>query len=194
MAELNASIPNPGSTRNLPAGFEISSINSGKYSLKIWGRLPPGWMGNLSSGLSRHRINIISATAKKEKLSWLAEFEIMPGRFAAELDKIDFLALATDGIDSDASMNFSLDEVVFGEPDRNNGALYIEIKAPDQLGFLGAVLNRLSFYSLFPEAMVIETTNGRIFDRFWVKGIGGSAPSATAMDTLKRKFTSYLAD
>jgi len=151
-------------------------------------------MGNLSSGLSRNRINIISATAKKEKLSWSAEFEIMPDRFATDLDKMDFLAIAMNGIDSDASVCFTLDELVFGEPDRNNGALYIEIKAPDQLGFLGAILNSLAFYSLFPEAMVIETANGRIFDRFWVKGIGGSAPSATAMDTLKRKFTSYLAD
>lgn len=192
MAHLNAGIPNQGSTRNLSAGFELSAVKSGKCILKVWGRLPPGWMGNLSSGLSRNHINIISAKAKKENLSWTAEFEIMPDRFAAELDKIDFLALATDGIDSDASVSFTLDELVFGEPERNNGALYIEIKAPDQLGFLGAVLNRLSFYSLFPEAMIIETTNGRIFDRFWIKGIGGSAPSATAMDTLKRKLASFL--
>jgi hypothetical protein len=193
MAHHDADIPTPVSSRNLSAGFEISAITAGECTLKVWGRLPPGWMGNLSSGLSRNHINIISATAKKENLTWSAEFEIMPDRFAADLDKIDFLALAMNGIDSDASVCFTLDELVFGEPDRNNGALYIEIKAPDQLGFLGAILNSLAFYSLFPETMIIETTNGRIFDRFWVKGIGGSTPSVTAINSLRQKLGSYLA-
>lgn len=190
MSPLYATKPDPSFARKIQ-GFEITPCKQGTSSLRVWGRLPPGWVGNLSSGLSRNSINIISATARKENLSWSAEFQIAP-KGCTDLDTIDYVALATDEISAEAPVNFSLDELLFGEPDRHQGSLYLEIKARDQLGFLGALLNQLSLYSLFPESMIIETVNSKVFDRFWIKGIGGSSPSANAMATLKRRLESCI--
>jgi hypothetical protein len=193
MTNLKADAQNPGTELNSPTGFKVIKNPGGLHTLNIWGRLPPDWMGNLSSGLSKNRINIISATAKKTKVSWSAEFEIMPDRFAEDPDKLDFLALAKSAAHSDAAASLSLEKLVVGEPDTNDGALYLEITARDQLGFLGALLGRLAFFSLFPETMIIETTNGRIFDRFWIKGVGGSIPSGSAIKSVRQKLGSYVA-
>jgi hypothetical protein len=175
-----------------PADCEIVKNPSGSYTLKIRGRFPPNWAGNLSSGLSKNRISIVRGAARKVKTLWTAEFEIMPDRFAIDPKNIDFLALAQDGTESDPSRRISLDEFTLGEPASNHGALYLEIKARDQRGFLGALLNRLAFFSLFPEEMVIETDNGGISDRFWIRGVGGSTPSENAINTLRLKLDSYL--
>ncbi len=191
MANLETNVENH---QNRAAGFEVSRKSSGNFELKIWGRFPPNWIGNLSSGLSGNRINIINGTARKAKASWSAEFEIAPARFATDLKNIDFLALAKGSGHTDSSADISLDDLVIGDPGENDGALYVEIKARDQLGFLGTLLNRFAFYSLFPEEMIIDTVNGKIFDRFWIKGVGGSTPSDTAIRTLKQKLESYLAD
>ena len=57
----------------------------------------------------------------------------------------------------------------------------------------GVLLGRLAFYTLFPDPMVIETVEGKIFDRFWIKGVGAQAPSEAAMNLLRRKLEGYLA-
>ncbi len=174
------------------AKCEIVRNREGSYMLKIQGRFPPDWAGNLSSGLSKNRFSIVRGTARKVKTSWTAEFEIMPDRFAADPKDIDFLALAQDGTGSDTTHQISLDEFIFGDPASNSGALYLEIKAIDQTGFLGEFLNRLAFFSLFPEQMEIDTEGGRISDRFWIKGVGGSAPSENALNNLRSKLASFL--
>lgn len=175
-----------------PAGYEIAANGSGTYSLKIWGRFPPNWAGNLSSGLSKNRVSIIRGVAKKVKTQWTAEFEIMPERLATIPESMDFLAMAQNGSVAEKSCGISLDEFTLGEPASNYGALYLEIRAGDQTGFLAELLNRLAFFSLFPEEMIIDTNNGRIFDRFWIKGVGGSIPSEHAAGTLRMKLDSYL--
>jgi hypothetical protein len=174
------------------ADCEIVRNREGSYTLKIQGRFPPNWAGNLSSGLSKNRFSIVRGTARKVKTSWTAELEITPDRFAADPKDIDFLALAQNGTGSDTTQQISLDEFSLGDPASNSGALYLEIKALDQTGFLGEFLNRLAFFSLFPEQMEIDTEGERISDRFWIKGVGGSAPSDNAINTLRSKLDSLL--
>lgn len=192
MALQDISSASPMEPFNKPSGFELNREPSGHYALKIWGRFQLDWIAGFSSGLSKHRISIIGATAKKVKAGWLAEFEIMATRSATDPNKIDYLALALARLETDMPVTVSLDEFVLGDPQEHNGALYLEVKAQDQIGFLGALLNRFAFYSLFPESMIIETLKGRIFDRFWIKGVGGQTPSDSAIITLKKKLEGYL--
>jgi hypothetical protein len=185
-------VRNQQDSNNKTTGFEISKKTSGYFSLKIWGRFPPNWIGNLSTGLAKNHININSVSAKKVKTSWQADFEIAVTRSATDPNRIDYLALTQEDSVTASPDNISLHEFSFGDPGNNNGALYLELKAADQLGFLSTLLNRFAFYSLFPEEMLIETVNGRIFDRFWIKGVGGNMPSDTAINTLRQKLEGYL--
>jgi len=192
MAYINSKVPNPGFHADATDGFEVSRNPSGTFNLSIRGRFQPDWLGNLSSGLSRNRINIISGTARKIRFSWEASLEIMPDRFATDLKNIDFITVARDGVDTGPAVQITLEAFSLGRPELNGGALYMEIKARDQLGFLGALLNSLAFYALFPERMIIETEQGRISDRFWIKGIGGAAPSDAAINSLRLKLEGFL--
>ncbi len=174
-------------------GFEIDRGPMGNYTLKIWGRFPPSWIGNLSSGLSRNRISVISGTAKKTKTVWQAAFEIMATPMAPDPKKIDHISLATETLAAPSPVAISLDEFLLDEdPRKYDGAIYLEVKARDQLGFLGALLGRFAYHTLFPESMIIDTVGGRIYDRFWIKGVGGLSPSATSISSLRQKLESFL--
>ena len=137
-------------------------------------------------------ISINSGTAKKIKTLWQAEFQLAAGSATINLNRIDFLDFAKNGTDTDSPDTISLSEFSLGNPNENDGALYLELKAADQIGFLSSLLSRMAFYSLFPDAMIIETIDGRIYDRFWIKGVGGNVPSDTATATLKHKLEGYL--
>jgi hypothetical protein len=185
--------PDTTQLSNKAAGFEVNSLPSGGFALKIWGRFHSNWMSSLSSGLSGNHINIISGNAKKVKNLWQAEFEIKATRSLTNLSRIDYLSLAQSRLDSAPPTDISLDEFVLDDDLRKHGgALYLEVKAKDQLGFLAALLSRCAFYTLFPEAMIIETVDGKIFDRFWIKGVAGQAPSDMATKMLRQKLEAFL--
>ncbi len=172
-------------------GFEIRRTHGDAFNVEIWGRFPPTWAGHFSSGLSENRISIIRGAARKVNVFWHAEFEVIPARFAPDPKGIDFLELALSDNDT-APQRIIIDEFTLAKPNGENGALLLEVKASDQLGFLGGLLSHLAFCSVFPEEMVIETDNGRISDRFWLRGFGGITPSESAAANLKKKLESFI--
>jgi len=174
------------------SGFEILPTASGNFIVKIWGRFSPEWIGCLSSGLSRHKISIIKGKAKKSLAYWETEFEIERTRLADDPRKLDFLALAKEENNATRENSLSLNRYTLEPPEKHGGALYLEIKAADQLGFLGQILNNLAFLSLFPEEISIDTVQGNIFDKFWIRGLGGNPPSAAAQAALKKKLEEWL--
>jgi len=174
------------------SGFEIFPTTSGNFTLKIWGRFPPEWIGCLSSGLSRHKISIVKGKAKKSLAYWETEFEIEKTRLATDPRKLDFLVLAKEENNTTQENTLSITRYTLEPPEKHHGALYLEVKAADQLGFLGQVLNSLAFLTLFPEEISIDTIQGQIFDKFWIRGLGGNPPSAAAQAALKRKLEEWL--
>jgi hypothetical protein len=174
-------------------GCELRRTMSGTYELKLWGRFPPGWAGALSGGLSRKGISVISGSARKVTTSWDAVFEMDASRCVTDPNRIDFLGLALDESDTAPATDITLIEFSIGEQEKHNGALYLEVRAADQMGFLAALLNRLAFLFLFPEEMTVETVNGTAVDRFRLKGIGGTPPSPTARAALQRKLQDLIA-
>jgi len=174
------------------SGFEIFPTTAGIFTLKIWGRFPPEWIGCLSSGLSRHKISIIKGKAKKSLAYWETEFEIENTRLSTDPRKLDFLALAKEESTTTQEISLSITCYTLEPPEKHHGALYLEVKAADQLGFLGQILNSLAFLTLFPEEISIDTVQENIFDKFWIRGLGGSPPSAAAQTALKRKLDEWL--
>ncbi|MDD2335257.1 MAG: hypothetical protein PHD01_01615 [Geobacteraceae bacterium] len=177
-----------------PSGFETLPTVSGTFEVKIWGKFPPGWIGSLSSGLSRHKISIIRGKAWKSLTYWETVFEVSKTRFATDPGNLDYLALAQEENITTPDDFFSISQFTLEPPEKHNGALYLEVKATDQLGFLGQLLNSLAFLTLFPEEISIDTVQGKIFDKFWIKGLGGNPPSATAQAALKRKLEEWKRD
>ena len=174
------------------SGFEIIPIASGNFIVKIWGRFSPEWIGCLSSGLSRHKISIVKGKAKKSLAYRETEFEIERTRLAGDPRKLDFLALAKEENNSSQENSLSLSRYTLESPEKLGGALYLEIMAADQLGFLDQILNNLAFLTLFPEEISIDTVQGNIFDKFWIRGLRENPPSAAAQAALKKKLEEWL--
>lgn len=172
----------------------VSSKGLSRYELRLKGKLEPGWAGSLCNGLARLKINIIKVEAARNELrSWDSSIEMDFGACSLRPDAIDYIALASDtAIPPVASGAIQLDDYQIEPSRRCGGSLYLEISAPDRLGLLSSLLNSFCLFSLFPAEMRVETNGRRAFDRFWLKGVAGTAPSHEAAETLKERLSSLL--
>ena len=176
-----------GYSSGLEPGFRVTRTSSGQYDLKMWGKMPIGWVANLTGGMAGTGISIQRGTVQKvDGMAWQAGFEMTPLSLDAAPERIDFLGLASRVSGSAATAGFSLDSFILREPSAPRQPLYLEVRAPDQKGFLGALLGRLAFFSLFPEEMAIETRDNHVHDRFWLRSPGGQSPSAEVAVVLRK--------
>lgn len=176
-----------GLVANDVPGYEVARNISGNHDLKIWGRLPHNWVVNLSAGIAGAGISVERGAARKVSASkWDGNFELKPLSFSVDPAGIDYLHFVRTAVAKTESRAFSIDDFSLRIPTATRDAINLEIRADDQPGFLGAFLGRLSFFSLFPEEMAIETKGGKVFDCFRIKGVGGQIPSEAVLTALSR--------
>ena len=96
---------------------------------------------------------------------------------------MDYLALAHQQYPLGTAAPIEIESFAI-EDDEKTGALLLEVKGADRIGFLGSLLDRLAGLALFPEDMTIETQDGLALDRFALKALGGHTPSAEAHQAL----------
>lgn len=179
---------------SMEPGYRVTRKSPGEYDLKLWGKMPIGWIANLTGGIAGTGISIQRGSVQKVAgSSWQAGFEMKPVSVDAVPERIDYLRLASQGAGAAVTSTFTLESFTMREPAGASAPLYLEVRAADQKGFLGALLNRLAFFSLFPEEMSIETTADRIHDRLWLKSPGGQSPSAEVSAVLRKSLHSRIA-
>ena len=54
------------------------------------------------------------------------------------------------------------------------------------------LLKTFAFCSLYPAEVSIDTPHGRVHDRFWLKGLGGAAPSTALAEGLRLELGKLL--
>ncbi len=164
-------------------------LPGGKFELKVWGKFPPRWLANLTSGLAAKGITIHKGYANKlSPTIWQGTFEL--SRLdAGQHGQIDYVALAQQGEKSVTAATIQLEQVVVNPCDN---ALFVEIKGDDSVGFLMTLLKTFAFCSLYPAEVSIDTPHGRVHDRFWLKGLGGSAPSTALGEGLRLELGKLL--
>lgn len=163
---------------------ELHPTGHGSYELKIRGQFPPRWLANLTSALAARGISVQRGSASKISPSlWEAMFEISPAGAGGLPTDLDYLALAraTKAVDLSA-VSIRLDSFTL---EHQGDALFVEVKAADSVGFLVTLLKNFAFFSLFPAEVQIDTPGGRVHDRFWLKGVGGIAPSESSRQGLQ---------
>lgn len=168
-------------------GFEVARNISGNHDLKIRGRMPHNWIVNLSAGIAGAGVSVERGVARKVSAAiWEGKFELKPLAFGVDPAGIDYLRYVRTAAAKTDSRALSIDDFTLRLSTASQDAINLEVRADDQPGFLGAFLGRLSFFSLFPEEMVIETAGGKVFDRFRIKGVGGQVPSEVVLTALRR--------
>jgi hypothetical protein len=179
------SISSAGHVRTNSEAFRIERQQEGGYRLHVLGRMPIDWVGNLASGLARNGLSITRGKVFREGATgWHGHIALQSGFASTPPEGIDYRQLVCAEADRADSV-LCIDSFILRPTQENGGALFVEIKGEDQHGFLGAFLGRLSFYSLFPVHMEIETTGGWIHDRFWLTAIGGGRPADAVVAALR---------
>ena len=173
----------------------VRPLGAERFQFYIEGSLAPGWAGNLASGLAAHHISIERGEARAERGGvWTARFEVQRLAGAPRFEKLDLAELAaTDAGEGFATplrlIGFKLETAV----DRG-GCLMVGVSAYDTVGFLAALLRRLAYFSLFPIELRLETRDGRVDDRLWLRGAGDRAPSLRAQQALRRALAVHEAE
>jgi hypothetical protein len=160
-----------------------------RYELAVHGRLEPGWAGRLSNGLAQRKINIMRVEAARSAgWQWRSMIDLDFFTAAVKPDAIDFVSLMqAPAAPVAAPETLLIDDYQMERSTRCDGSLYLELSGPDRIGLLSSLLNTFSLYSLFPAEMLVETQRKRVFDRFWLKGLGGSTPSEEATTAIRER-------
>jgi hypothetical protein len=174
----------PFATSDVP-GFSVTRNTEAHWSVRLWGHLGPLWADSLSLGLSDARISILRGYARQDPSGrTIADFLLAPDAGAPDPASLDYLGLAfgAHGHDDAAPVvlsHFALD----GAPDIGS-ALYLEVRGPDRLGFLGSLLRTLARLGLAPREMMVSTRDGEAFDRFYLQTVAGQVPPDEARRAL----------
>lgn len=170
-------------------GFELRSITSELFELRIWGKFPPKWLVNLCGGLTGHQANIHRGQASKiTPTLWQAALEFSGETAAFAPERIPYLHLAQR---SRAGRADEIDLESYAI-ERRDDALFVRVRGADRLGFLESLLKLFALYTLFPAEVKFDTTAGVAEDLFWLKGMGGTAPSEASLNGLKTELDRRL--
>lgn len=174
-------------------GCALTHLTRAHWSIRVWGRLGPFWADAFALGLANARISIERGFARQDGGGrWIADFLLAPGPDAPEPSSLDFLALAFGATAADDGgpillSHYSLD----GSPDVGP-ALYLELRGPDRLGFLGSLLRSFARLELSPREMHITTSDSEAFDSFYLKTLSGAVPSEAARRALAARLETAL--
>lgn len=179
-----------------PSATALKYLGMRRYQLAMEGRFDPGWICGLSHGLAQRRINI----TRVEELHGVLGDIGSPGwnSISMQLNCLQMRLIIWHSANRLPRFRPWLNRlclmITSERSARCEGSLYLEASGPDRLGVLSSLLNTFSLFSLFPAEMLVETKNKRIFDRFWLKGMGGSSPSREAVSALRERMQGFVAE
>jgi len=187
-----------GSTRHHSTpgkGLEYAIKPLGETALlELSGVLSSGWAGSLASALTQRDISIVRGSAVKTSvLKWTAQFEIKPRTARPEsLASLDVPSLFGKSADYTSAPAISLMEYHLEVSPRHGGSLYARIAGADKIGFLVGILRQLSYFSLFPVEMKLETEGATVSDHFWLKRIGNAPPTSEDVTNIQESLFGLL--
>jgi hypothetical protein len=183
-------VPIPGGVaapRDGERGFEVRRIARDRHLLALWGQLGPRWADPLCRGLARAGLGIRRGFAVRQQpdpaSGWRARFEIERESSSTDPVLLDYLDLLARGR-TPSRTPIRLSQYGLSESSAHGGSLFLEVRGPDHIGFLGAILERLSFLSLSPVEMRIETLADGVHDQFWLRTRDGEIPRPRARKLL----------
>lgn len=175
----------------MPLESSISSTVEGLHELSMHGRLHrPHWVAQLFAALSQLHVSIISGRARQIKGGeWESKFLLNFSNSSADPKHLDYSALAEQSPPGERGATPKLSH--FELVRRSDQLVEVRLEGPDQIGFLAAILARVSGLALFPAELEIDTVAGQIKDCIVLRGIADRGPSEAAFQSLDRMLRSF---
>jgi len=161
----------------------IARSHTGQHELHLTGHFQhPHWVAFLFTALAAQHISIVSGRALQDaNQEWDARFELNFDRSTSTPDALDYIALT--GQTSMPADTAQPQLTSYTLTPRASG-LEVQLIGPDQIGFLGRILRRISLLALFPVDIQIATVAGSIKDRITFRAIGGGPVSEGVLSML----------
>lgn len=178
--------PRPEAGQHAQRGFQVTRTDAGGEVVELWGPLEAGWADPLFRGLSRAGLSIRRGFALRipdPVPVWHTRFELERDEQSTDPLLLDYLELVARGR-TPGRAPIRLSGYELSQSDRHGGSLRVQLRGPDRIGFLGGVLERLSFLGLIPVEMRIETHEDGVDDTFFVRTGEGTVPSEATRKLL----------
>ena len=144
----------------------------------------PHWLAYLLRALAESQISLVSGRAvQNDTQDWDARVALDFRQSQLQPEKLDYVALAQQRFNMATLAAPQLGG--FRITRRSDLQLEAQLEAPDQVGFLGRLLTRVSSLGLFPSELEITTVGGCIKDRIVFRGIMNKAPTDTVQKSLE---------
>jgi hypothetical protein len=161
------------------------------YSVRLSGPLHPLWADHLTRRLSALGISVLNGFARRSPAgAWGVEFLVTPMPGSADPSSIDYIEL-TQMEPSTPPPTIVVDSYALDGSPEHAGLLYAEVRGPDRLGFLGALLRLMAERELVPREMWIATWDGQAYDRFLLAAADGRVPPDGARRALARALKAH---
>jgi hypothetical protein len=143
---------------------------AGAFSLRLEGMFPDGWCGRLSLGLSQARLGIVRGFARRvDGGAWVSELHVVAQDGLSDPRAVDALALAMAEAAPGPPAPITLDSYYIDASPESGPYVFLEVRGPDRIGFLGSLLERVARVGLLPEQMSVETWAGQARDTFYLR-------------------------
>ncbi len=167
----------------------FTPTRDGQHRLDLEGAFThPHWLAFLCGGLAATGVSVVSGRAVRDApMRWTGHFVVDASATRTPLDSLDPVALA--GL-RPAVRDTAVPRLTSFEVRRRaDRRLEVRLEAPDELGFLGRLLSRISLLTLLPSELEIHTVRGTVEDRLVLGGIGGTPPSEEVLGPLEELLT-----
>ena len=170
----------------------LTPTADGCHQLSLHGRLHrPHWVAQLFAALSHLHVSILSGYASQIKGGeWTSKFLLNFDNSSSDPNKLDYNALAEQPLPAERATTPKLTRFYLLR--RADQLIELRVEGPDQLGFLAAILGRVSGLALFPSELEIDTVGGNINDCIVLRGIADRGPSEAAFQSLDRMLKSFI--
>jgi hypothetical protein len=175
-------------------GFRVLANTRSLYSVRLWGPLDPLWADRFSLGLASLGLSILNGYARLDTTSgrWGAEFLISPTGEGPDPATVDYLALTREEAPDPRAAPLVLDDYTLDGSPEHGPVMYLAVRAPDRVGFLGSLVRTVASHHLVPREMTISTCSGVAYDRFLLQTAGGRLPSEETRRALGRTLEATL--
>lgn len=158
------------------------------WRVELVGAFPVDWCSNLSLQCSAAEITIEEGDALRAGPGrWAGSFLLhTPAGYDPATFDFSRMARARPG-HSGRVAPLELLDFELGVPPRASSPCVVRLLGRDRIGFLGAALGRFSRFGLHPHRLEVRTQADTAVDRFWLYGVGGSAPQRRSIAGLEQE-------
>ena len=136
----------------------------------------PHWLAHVCSGLADRGFSVLRGHAVRRAAgAWEGHLDVDASGADVPDHEVDVVALAAGVRVTRDLVPLRLASVTVSR--LPTGFLQLDVSAPDELGFLGRLLRRVSLLTLYPAEVSVSTRSGVVHDRFVLSGIGSTVPS-----------------